>query len=61
MNLRTAASSPSQGMDLQHLDTFLEFLAQRLSAPDLIEAESLLQAALDPQHARSRNRAATKP
>lgn len=43
-------------LHLGRLDTFLEFLEDRLPADDFEEASSLLRAAIDPIHAASRER-----
>lgn len=59
MSLRTAAASPSPGMDLVRLDQFLALLQQRLSAPDYA-AEHLLHAAIDPVHATRRHHEAAE-
>lgn len=56
----TAAAEPSPGMHLGRLTQFLDFLAQKLSADDYAEAESLLYAAVDPVHAARREREAAE-
>lgn len=40
--LRIAFASPSDGHSVARLETFLDFIAQRLAATDYAEAESLL-------------------
>lgn len=59
MTLRSDAAEPSTGMQIDRLNDFLAFLAQRLSAPDYQEAESLLHAAINPTHARRRHEEAS--
>lgn len=59
-HLRSACCAPNEGMSLTRLDRFLGFLAERLSAPDYAEAESLLGAAVSPILAARRNREAAQ-
>lgn len=51
MSLRSAFCAESTGGNLAHLESFLEFLRQRMSAPDCEEAEHLLHVACCPTHA----------
>ncbi len=55
-SLLESATSPSTGMDLTRLQTFLDFLAGRLSADDYATASNLLWAAVDPVYAARLNR-----
>jgi hypothetical protein len=57
--LRQAACAPHPGMSLARLEDFLRFVAQRLSAPDYAEAESLLHACVSESHSARRHRERT--
>jgi hypothetical protein len=60
MSLRGDLCGPSTGMNLGRLNAFLQFLAERLSAPDYASAELMLHSTVNPSAARACHTAAER-